>query len=571
VSSPPAPTVDRPATYEKSHALSPSPWSGASVESNAAPRRPAAPSFRLSLLLAALIVVASFVARLRLIDGSMPYPAHLDERQLADPAAAILRTGDWNPHDFEYPTLPVYLVAASFAAGYLDASATRAVKRVSDIGSVSFPYYSHRRIVRPARLLFALLGVISLGLSGVIARRLMGDPRLLWIAPLVLASATTFLQLSWRYLNVDIVGCTFVAAVLAFLMDYWEADDLFHRCVIPGAFCGLALASKYNLFTALAPAVSAILLRSARGRSARIALLLAVAAATFVAAVPYAILDVPAFLDGAGGAVHHYAFGHPGFSAEPGWPQLAYYGRVLIGDFGAISLPLVALGVAATVRQDWRRAAVLVSFPVAQLFYMSLQRAHFPRNIVSVYPVYAAFEAVGWVAVYATACSAFSGLTVFATRKPAKQAAVAALIALAVALGVPWRRAASEYLRQPDSRKLATSWVRDRVPKGSTVVVAHELAMDTGSLRPDYRIVEEPLRSVHPATMEGAADAYWVIPRMGFKSRRWPAGEAELNQAFDDELEPLARFGQFPVLIDYPERAPWGDPLLTIARLKPAR
>jgi hypothetical protein len=94
--------------------------------------------------------------------------------------------------------------------------------------------------------------------------------------------------------------------------------------------------------------------------------------------------------------------------------------------------------------------------------------------------------------------------------------------------------------------------------------------MDTHSLRPDYHIVEEPIRSIRPATMDGAADAFWVIPRMGYHSRHWPAGEAELNQAFDDELEPLARFGQYPVLIDYPERAPWGDPLLVIARPKQA-
>jgi hypothetical protein len=231
---------------------------------------------------------------------------------------------------------------------------------VSDVGSVSFPYYSHRRIVRPARLLFALLGFVSLGLSGMIARKLAGDPALLWIAPLILAAAPMFLELSWRYLNVDIVGCVFVTGLLAFLVEHLEADDLLHRCLIPGAFCGLALGSKYNLFTALVPATLAIILGPRRGWSARIAVLAAVTTATFVAAVPYAILDVPAFLDGAGGAAYHYAFGQPGFSGEPGWQQLAYYGRVLTGDFGAISLALTVLGIAVAVFRDWRRTTVLL-------------------------------------------------------------------------------------------------------------------------------------------------------------------------------------------------------------------
>jgi hypothetical protein len=39
-----------------------------------------------------------------------------------------------------------------------------------------------------------------------------------------------------------------------------------------------------------------------------------------------------------------------------------------------------------------------------------------------------------------------SGWTILAGRKRAKQAAVAALIVLVIALGVPWRRAGREYL-----------------------------------------------------------------------------------------------------------------------------
>ncbi len=215
--------------------------------------RTARPS-RSSVALWALIVVVALAARLRLIDGSMPYPAHLDERQLADPAANILRTGDWNPHQFEYPTLPMYLIAASFAAGYIDAAATERVKRVEDIGSVSFPYYAHRRVVRPARILFALLSVLSIGLCGVIGYRLTGESIVLWLAPLLLAASGTFLQLSCGYLNVDIVGCTFVTALLALLMEPWTAANAYRRCVSCGVLCGLALASKYNLFTALLPA-----------------------------------------------------------------------------------------------------------------------------------------------------------------------------------------------------------------------------------------------------------------------------------------------------------------------------
>jgi 4-amino-4-deoxy-L-arabinose transferase-like glycosyltransferase len=521
---------------------------------------------RIPAAILVLIVAGAFLARLRLIDGSMPYPAHLDETELA---ADILRTGNWNPHQFEYPTLPVYLVTAGFAAGYLDACATRAVKRVADIGSVSFPYYAHRRVVRPARALFAFFSVVSIGLCGVIGYRLSQDPRVLLVAPLILCSSVSYLELSWRYLNVDIVGCFFVTALLAFLLVNWDATDPLRRSVIPGALCGLALASKYNLFSALSPGLLAIVLGQRRGRLSAIGLLLGASAATFLAAVPYAVLDLTAFLDGAGGAVHHYALGHPGFEAAPGIHQLGYYLHALVSDFGGVSAAAVLLGAVVAFRSDWKKASVLVSFAVTQLLYMSLQRAHFPRNVISVYPLYAVLEAMGFVSFASLSSAALSRFAMFAGRERASRAVVCLILA-AVVLGTPWRRAVAEYLREPDSRKLATAWLRRSVAPETTVIVARELAMDTGSLRSRFHVIEVPFRGLDPATLDGATDALWLIPQMGYHSPRRRSIENGFNRSFGDaRFAPLERFGRMPVLLDYPQRVPWGDPALTIARLRP--
>jgi hypothetical protein len=515
-----------------------------------------------------LIAAAALFARLRLIDGSLPYPAHLDEKQLAEPAANILRTGDWNPHQFEYPTLPIYLIAATFAVGYLDAAATEQVKRVEDIGSVSFPYYTHRRVVRPARILFALLSVLSIGLSGVIGYRLVGDSSLFWLAPLILAASGTFLRLSYAYLNVDIVGCAFVTALLATLMEPGQATDRFRRCVIAGVLCGLALASKYNLFTALLPAALAIVLGSGSLRLGRVVLLVAVAGVTFVAVVPYAIIDVHTFLEGMGGAAHHYAFGHPAFTAEPGWHQLLYYVRGLMRDFGWISLPLVFVGVVAALRVDWRKTTVLLSFMVGHLLYMSAQRAHFTRNIISVHPVYAVFEGVGWITAASLCSSTLSRMVFLAAHERARKAALVCLIVLAVVLGTPWQGSVEGYLRQPDSRRLAANWILRSVPAGSTLIIARELDMATAPLRPAYRVVELKVHDLDPASVEGGADAYWLVPRLGYKAPRRKRMGEEANRLLDARLVPLAQFGHSRALLDYPERVPWGDPLLTIGRLR---
>ncbi len=284
--------------------------------------------------------------------------------------------------------------------------------------------------------------------------------------------------------------------------------------------------------------------------------------------VPYAVLDVHAFLDGAGGAAHHYAFGHPAFSADPGWQQLSYYVRGLVRDFGWISLPLVFAGVGVAFRADWRKTAVLLSFVVGHLLYMSAQRAHFTRNIISIHPVYAVFEAVGWIAVVSSCSAALSKVAFFAARERGRKAAIVCLGVFAATLGTPWRRSLEAYLRQPDSRKLAAAWVFRSVPAGSTLIVARELAMATAPLRPAYHVVELKVRDLDPATVEGGTDAYWLVPRLGFRSSRRKAMGEEANRLLDERLTPLVQFGHSRALLDYPERAPWGDPLLTIGRLR---
>lgn len=105
----------------------------------------------------ALVLSAAMWLRLQVIEKSLPYPQHIDETFLSNNAANMLRTGDFNPHFFMYPGLPIYLTAAAMSYGYLDAANHLELKSTREIGSVNVPYYRHPRILRPARQLFALV------------------------------------------------------------------------------------------------------------------------------------------------------------------------------------------------------------------------------------------------------------------------------------------------------------------------------------------------------------------------------------------------------------------------------
>src|SRR5262245_9298274 len=62
-------------------------------------------------LLVVILAVAA-AARLWYLTAGVPHAVGIDEPQVIDRAVRILRTGDWNPHVFDYPALVIYFHAA---------------------------------------------------------------------------------------------------------------------------------------------------------------------------------------------------------------------------------------------------------------------------------------------------------------------------------------------------------------------------------------------------------------------------------------------------------------------------
>src|SRR5205814_4381149 len=64
---------------------------------------------RISAIASILAVAAA--ARLWHLSAGVPHAVGIDEPQVIDRAIRILKTGDWNTHNFDYPTLVIYFHA----------------------------------------------------------------------------------------------------------------------------------------------------------------------------------------------------------------------------------------------------------------------------------------------------------------------------------------------------------------------------------------------------------------------------------------------------------------------------
>jgi hypothetical protein len=506
------------------------------------------------------------------IRATMPYPYHADEGFISGPASKVLVRGDLHPERFNYPSLPTYIAATSMAVGFLRGAAHLELRDVNQIGRVGYPYYESPRVMQTARQAFALLSVLCLAMTGLSAWLAFRTPATIVVAPLILFASPLYLRHSWVYLNVDIVGASFVMLTVAACLAGLRRPSIQRSALLPGAFAGLAVGSKYTLGIVVAPVLLSIALYSPRTHiiGASLTALVAMVAA-FIAVVPYSVLDIPAFLNGVGYEIFHYASGHAGFAGDPGWPQFLYYSAHLVTEFGYGATGVAILGVAVFVASDWRRAAVVSAFPAALLWVLTTQRVHFTRNALAIQPFVAMFAAYGLVTLHGWMVRAAARHAWVSGRIPVS-ALAGAVVLIAT---VPVWHLLPHFRNRTDSRNLARAWMTEHLPPNWAVVVPTELGFDLRGLDTGGRHVKVvALRSARdPAAINALlgdvpSPAVMMVPRWGADRRSPGTKAADLLNSFSGRWRVIKRFGTNDVLVNYLYATAWGDPAFAIAIVK---
>jgi hypothetical protein len=519
-----------------------------------------------------LLCAGTLFLLFRHIDRTLPYPRHMDEGFISGPASNILVKGELHPQRFNYPSLPTYLTAAAMTVGFISGATHLEIRDVNQIGEVAYPYYETPRVMKTARQAFALLSVIALAMTGWSAWLAFRSPATILLAPLILLASPLYFFHSWTYLNVDIVGATFVMLTLTACLIGTARPAILQSAVLPGVLAGLTAASKYNLAIVILPVLLAIGLYWPRARlfSAWVAALAAMFAA-FLAAVPYSLIDIPGFLNGVGYEVFHYASGHAGFAGEPGLSQLLYYLRHFLFEFGYGAAVFALLGLVMLPLADWRRAAVVLIFPAGLLWLLSSQRVHFTRNALAIQPFVAMCAAWGVMTVHAWVVQV-------ATRRgwALKRLNVPVLAGLGLVIAaVPFWNLAEHLRDRTDSRNLARVWVAENLPYDWTIVLPKELGFDRRGLDiRGRRIKVVELRSARDPDALNAllsdvpSPAAILVPRWGADRRSPGLKAADALNALTSQWRVVKTFGKNDVLVNYLSPTAWGDPAFAIAVLR---
>lgn len=405
------------------------------------------------------------------LDHGIPFSVGVDEPEIMERAVRVIKTGDFNPHFFDYPGLYIYLQAAVAALRFIWGALHGAWTSLDGASSADFYLW--------ARAVTAALGVATVGVVFACGLR-WGYPQAL-LASLFIAVMPLHVRES-HYALTDVPVTFFVAWTLLLSLRA-------HERAAPGAFAaagaaaGLACATKYpGGLAALLPLLAWACTRldsQTRWRAA--AATLGSFTAAFLLAAPYTILALPAFLEGFAHLSSAYT---PKTTWEPGWMIYLKHLRI---NLGPLSLLLVGTGaVVAAIRlalgPSRARWALVLIFPIVYCWFISRQGLIFARYILPSLPFVALLGGIG-VMTIVRALQRFIRVPGSPRAKMMPAIVGVALGLVLIGKGARVSIAFDAGLARPNTIALAYDRIRREIPPGSYVVVESRALL----LPPTYR------------------------------------------------------------------------------------
>lgn len=421
-----------------------------------------------------VILAVAFFFRVYGIDFGLPYIYHPDEPSIVNRALSMLRTGDFSPHWFDWPSLYIYIQALVYFVRYLY-SAGQAIG-FGDVQMAGFYLWG--------RFSTAVLGTITVGLTYWVGKKVF-DRRVGLLGALFLAFSLLHVEDS-HYITPDVPTAFFALITFLISLSILEKGETKYY-ILGGLLAGLTTATKYQGALVFSCIFFAYIIRLVGGKREYQKILYSIIALVFgfLIGVPYALVEAPTFLKDVYRSISHYNLGH--LSAEGSanwWWYITYFYREGMGR-GILILSLCGL-VMAALKSNAKKFISLV-FVIAVFATASSTRARFARNLTLILPFLTLFAAffLSFLLRFWVKISFLRGRKLLQTLVPA--AVIAALLFTPAKNVWNWtHKAASE----TDARTLAKEWIETHIPEGT--VIARERytpILNASNSKRNYKVV----------------------------------------------------------------------------------
>ena len=443
-----------------------------------------------TLLLIAMILLVGLAFRLANIGFGLPAMYDPDEPLFVLKAFKLIDGHTLNPGWFGHPgTTIIYLLALIDIVVALVGLGSGAFATLPQFAAAV--YANPGLIFIPSRVAMALIGVGTIWLSFVIARRLF-DERVAIVAAAFLA--LNAVHIAWsQVIRTDIPCSLFMLAALLFAIRSGQEGRV-RDTVYAALFAGVATATKWPGSTVMiAVAGAAFHVWRADRNVAALARRLALATVALVAglflASPYILLDWRTVITNVNGEVAsgHLAHSGHGFVSDLWW----FLDTQVAGSMGWIGLALTLAGLVLIARLPLARATLLPA-ALLVLVLISAQQPIWSRWITPILPM---------LAIAAALATVTAGRWLATRVAPQWRTAVVPLVAALALLPSLAGAVTGAQERGNDTRAQASAWAIGHIPTGSTVVV-EQLALD---------LSPQPWRILFPIGEAGCVDGRQLL------------------------------------------------------------
>lgn len=401
-----------------------------------------------------LVIVVAAVLRFWGIGHGIPYAIGVDEPEVMGRVVTMMKTGDYNPHFFDYPSLIFYLHLPVAVARFLFGAIGGKWHALSAVGPEDFYLWG--------RALTALLGVGTVYLTFQIGLR-WGARHALFGAGLL---AVLPMHVRESHFALTDVPVTFFAT-LTFLFSLMAHEKPHVKSFLwAGAAAGLTIGTKYNAgVVLLLPLITAWMTLEASPSRARCALAtLGAAIAAFLLVAPFTILDLPAFLNGFAYLAQSYRPRDP--NLEAGW---SIYLKHLLRTFGwpAMLMMLAGfiLGIVRAIKGPGRvRWTLLVTFPFVYFVLIADKTLIYGRYLLPLLPPLCMLAAIAVV-------SGVSLLRRFDIPRTPRRLLITGLTIAALLPPTLNAIAFDRAIGRTTTQDVAYRWILANVPPGSRVLL----------------------------------------------------------------------------------------------------
>jgi 4-amino-4-deoxy-L-arabinose transferase-like glycosyltransferase len=419
------------------------------------------------LLLIIVILFIALLIRVWGVDYDLPYIYHPDEPGYIVISQNIFKTGDLNPHFFNYPSLFFYINALAYIPYYLFGKSLGIFRTPNDILppislAMGVTIAQMPTTVLLGRIITISFGVGTVGVVYFIGKQITGRAMVGILASLMVALSPTTVWHS-RLITPDTFVTFFAcASFFASILVYQQGRTW--QYAIAGICVGFTASSKYNGGLIILPLLLAHFLRYGKAafKQPKIYLALLLCGIGFIVTTPYAVLDSTKFLADLKFEVKHYSTGHAGMEGD----TLKWYLNYMWKTGGVIYL-LSILGILFGIVRHPKETSLLAIFPLVYFVFINRFIVRNDRTFLPLTPF--AFLLAAWFLMTVFDKMRNRQMKLWQSFLPLT--VLASLVIAVLAFPLSKTIVDTQRLTTVDSRETARIWIDNNLPPGSKIAI----------------------------------------------------------------------------------------------------